>query len=309
MAEAVHRKEEATPSSGGGGQDRGVTVVPPTLEKQRTGVVFRPLAIASLLLLIGAWQLTSIILGTSPTGYKTVPGIQDVLGSYKAFAGHWRGGLGAADTQTGAAPTYWGATLGLVYHTGVSALRVMVGFLVGLAAGVGLAVVISWSRLAREMFLFPAHFARMLPLLGMLPLFALWFGDSEHGTLLFVAFAIGILMFAITINAIGNVPMYYAQFAQSLGASRLRTYLTVIFPAVIPQLRSGILLALPFSWSAVLAAEVLGKTSGLGRILNFALYYAATDVAAFTGLVVIVIAATTYLLANNVLGWLTRWAE
>ena len=217
-----------------------------------------------------------------------VPSIPDVLGAFIRFAGYWPGGLGAESTLAGAEPTPWGAFLGLVYNTLFSAVRAFLGYSLGVVTGLGVAVVISYSATTRQIFEFPSHFARMMPLLAMLPLFALWFGNSEIGTVVFVAFAVGIVVFPIALNAIGNVPPYYRLYAASLGASRLRTYLRVVVPAAFPQVRSAILLGVAFSWSAVLAAEFLGKSSGLGHILNFALYYAATEMVALTGLVVIV---------------------
>ena len=93
------------------------------------------------------------------------------------------------------------------------------------------------------------------------PLFALWFGNSELGVLTFIAFAVGNPDVAITINAIGNVPTHFWQYARSLGSQSLRTYARVVFPAAFPQLRGGLLLAVAFSWSAALAAE-FPRTAG-----------------------------------------------
>ena len=267
-----------------------------------------PLAVLSFLAIIAAWQASSVILGET-VGYKRVPGIEDVVRSFIEYAGYWQGGLGAESTRTGAEPTNWGATLGLGHNTLVTMLRTIAGYTIGVVTGIGLGFLIAWSKTARGLLTFPAHLARMMPLLAMIPLFALWFGDSQFGVLTFIAFAVGILLFAITINAIGNVPLHYWQYARSLGASPLRTYARVVFPAAFPQLRGGLLLAVAFSWSAALAAEFLGQQVGLGHVLQSALYYASTDVVALTGLVVIVFAAATYLAANKTLAWLTRWAE
>lgn len=267
-----------------------------------------PLAVLSFVAIIAAWQGSSIVLGET-VGYKRVPGLEDVVRSFIEYAGYWQGGLGAESTRTGAEPTNWGATLGLGHNTFVTMLRTITGYTIGVIAGIGLGFLIAWSKIARGLLTFPAHLARMMPLLAMIPLFALWFGDSQLGVLTFIAFAVGILLFAITINAIGNVPLHYWQYARSLGASPLRTYARVVFPAAFPQLRGGLLLAVAFSWSAALAAEFLGQQVGLGHVLQSALYYASTDVVALTGLVVIVFAAVTYLAANKTFAWLTRWAE
>lgn len=274
----------------------------------RQGRSWHPLSVLSFVSIIVAWQGVSIALGET-VGYKRVPGIEDVFGSFISYAGYWQGGFGAESTRTGADPTVWGATLGLAHNTLVTLVRTAIGYSIGVVVGVGMGFLIAWSRVARDVLTFPAHFARMMPLLAMIPLFALWFGNSEIGVLTFIAFAVGILLFVITINAIGNVPSHYGQYAQSLGASPLRTYARVVFPAAIPQLRGGLLLAVAFSWSAALAAEFLGQQVGLGHILQSALYYASTDVVALTGLVVIAFAAVSYLAANKGLSWVTRWSE
>ena len=283
------------------GQDKGVA------EKSKARRM-HPLAVLSFVAIIAAWQASSVILGET-VGYKRVPGLEDVFRSFIEYAGYWQGGLGAESTRTGAEPTNWGATLGLGHNTFVTMLRTIAGYTIGVITGIGVGFLIAWSKIARGLLTFPAHLARMMPLLAMIPLFALWFGDSQLGVLTFIAFAVGILLFAITINAIGNVPLHYWQYARSLGASPLRTYARVVFPAAFPQLRGGLLLAVAFSWSAALAAEFLGQQVGLGHVLQSALYYASTDVVALTGLVVIVFAAVTYLAANKTLAWLTRWAE
>jgi sulfonate transport system permease protein len=264
---------------------------------------------ASLALVVVLWQLASVVIGEDDSGMRLVPSISDVLSSFTVFADYWPGGLGVERTVGGAEQTLWGATLGLAYNVAVSLSRFMIGFLLGSVVGIGAGLLVSWSSIARRTVTFPAHFFRMMPLLAMLPLFGLWFGNSELGTYSFTAFAVAVLLFVLTVSAVDNVPRIYSDSATSLGASRRRIYLSVIIPSITPSLKVGILLAVPFAWSAVLAAEVIGKQYGLGRILNFALLYAATDVVAVTALVVVIIAGCTHLILAKVLNHLTRWVD
>jgi sulfonate transport system permease protein len=266
-------------------------------------------AAASLVLMLALWQLASVLIGEGQSGMRLVPGIGDVVSSYMVFADYWPGGLGAEQTVRGAEPSVWGATLGLGYNVAISLSRFAVGFILGAMVGIGAGLLVSWSSIARCTVSFPAHFLRMMPLLAMLPLFGLWFGSSEMGTYMFTAFAVAVLLFVLTVAAVNNVPRIYSDSATSLGASRARIYLSVIVPSITPNLKVGILLAVPFAWSAVLAAEVIGKQYGLGRILNFALLYAATDVVAVTTLAVVIVAGCTHLVLVKVLNHLTRWVD
>ena len=263
----------------------------------------------SLVLVLMLWQLASVVIGEDDSGMRLVPSISDLMSSFMVFADYWPGGLGAERTAEGGGSTVWGASLGLVYNVAISLSRFAIGFVLGAVVGVGTGLLVSWSSIARRTVSFPAHFFRMMPLLAMLPLFGLWFGNSELGTYSFTAFAVAVLLFVLTVTAIDNVPQIYSDSATSLGASRIRIYMSVIIPSITPSLKVGILLAVPFAWSAVLAAEVIGKQYGLGRVLNFALLYAATDIVAVTALVVVIIAGTTHLALAKALNHVTRWVD
>jgi ABC-type nitrate/sulfonate/bicarbonate transport system permease component len=287
--------------------DADILAEPKVPRKKRR---FRPIAFASLVAIFLLWELAAHLIGTNEaTGASIVPSIEDTIGAFKSYAYNWKGGLGAGNTQMGAPLTYWGAILGLGYNTLFTLMRVFGGLVPGIITGIGLAFLISWSRVLREMISFPANFLRMMPILAMVPLFSLWFGGRAIGVVIFVSFATFVLLFVITINAIGNVPTYYSQYARSLGASQLRTYIAVIFPAAFPQLRGGILLAIGFSWSCTIAGEFMGQQTGLGRITMFALEYARIDTIALTAIITVAISATTFLIASKILMWLTRWAE
>lgn len=269
----------------------------------------RTLTIISAVGLLCIWQLISIVAGSNQADEHNVPNIIDIANSLKKFGYYWQGGLGVQSTETGGDLTWAGAALGFAHNSLLTLMRMFAGLLLGTIVGVGLAVAISWSDLLRRMFALPAHLARMLPMLALLPLFALWFGSSETGAILFVAFATFVLIFALTLNAIDRTPPHFAQSARSLGASPLKTYLTVVVPSALPQLRSAFLLALGFAWSAVIAAEFLGQQHGLGQITNLAQYYGQTNILAMVALVVVAYAAITYAGARWLLNYLTRWAE
>jgi ABC-type nitrate/sulfonate/bicarbonate transport system permease component len=175
--------------------------------------------------------------------------------------------------------------------------------------GLGLATFVSWSPALRRMVYLPAHMARMLPLLAMIPLFGLWFGNSNAGAILYVAFTVFVYMFAFGVNAIGNVPEYYSHSARSLGGGRVRTYLEVVLPAALPEFGSGLALSLALGWSAAISAEFNGQQSGLGQIAYIADYFSRTGLLALMALSVIAYAAVSFLLARRFVSWATRWAE
>jgi sulfonate transport system permease protein len=265
--------------------------------------------ILSVVGVIVLWHLGALIAGKGRTNEPLVPTGPELINEFKQLANYWKGGVGVQATKTGGHVTWAGAFLGLGYNVGLTALRMTVGLLLGIGAGAGVAVCVCWSRLLRGLLALPSHFARMLPLLAMVPLFSLWFGDTNEGSVLFIAMTAFVLVFGISVTAIGQVPAYYPDFARSLGASRLRSYATVVLPAALPQVRPGILLAVGFGWSAAIASEYLGQQFGLGAIVQNAQFFCNTKLLGLIAALAITLAIVTYLLVNKLLLWATRWAE
>jgi sulfonate transport system permease protein len=270
----------------------------------------RALTLAVWIVIIGGWEAVAHLLGrTSAGGEETIPSIESMIRAFPVLSNYWTGDLGIATPVQGGEASIVGGLLGLAYNSGATLIRLVAGLLLGVIAGIGLAVSISWSSHLRQMMAFPAHFVRMMPVLAMVPLFTLWFGNRDRGAIIFIGFSAFVVLFVITLNAIGNVPPYHAQWARCLGGRSARVYLTVILPAVLPQLRVGILLALGFGWSAAIASELLGQRYGLGRIVVDASFFGRTSLMALVGVFTVIYAALSYLLVARVLMHVTRWAE
>jgi sulfonate transport system permease protein len=267
-------------------------------------------AIASFLAVLLIWEAAARTLGTSAaTGATIIPNISSTLSSFIAYSNYWAGGLGAGDTRMGADQTVWGAVLGLAYSLGATILRLFAGLTIGLVCGVGVGFLISWSGFVRDLFAFPVHFLRMMPLLALVPLFAMWFQDKNVAAVLFIAVAVFVLMFAATLNAVRNTSPYHAQSARSLGASELFVYFRVVFPSILPELRSSILLSLGLSWNATLASEFLGQRYGIGAIVMNAQEFGRMDLIMLSAVICIISASLSFLITGALFAWLVRWAK
>jgi sulfonate transport system permease protein len=264
-------------------------------------------AVAGMVLL---WQLLSAALGRAPVSHEHyLPNIGTLINTYHDLAYYWNGGFGVKATTQGGPVNAGAATLSLIQNTWVTGLRLSAGLALGLSVSILLAALVSWSSVMRRLLWLPAHAARMLPLLAMFPLFGLWFGKQELGAILFVALASFAIMFIVALTAIDNVPSYYQQYARALGAGRVRTYVTVVLPAALPSMRSGIVLALGFGWSMVIAAEFIGQTVGLGHVVLLANLYGRTDVLAVLAVFIVIYAAVSYRLVGGAFDYLVRWRE
>lgn len=266
-----------------------------------------PAWLTSLLAFLLLWQAASVLAGRGAAGVHTVPSLLDIAGATKLLGNYWPGGFGLERTAAGEELTWEAAILAFFYNSGLTILRAEVGLLLGVVLGIALAAAVSWSSFLRKTLTFPAHIARMLPLLALVPLFNLWFGNTEIAVLTFVGLVGFCVIFAATLGAIGAVPPFYVDYARSLGVGRLRVYFTVVLPAAQPRINVGIQLAHGFAWSGVIAAEFLGMQFGLGRIVLMAQEFNQFSLLALAGFITVGWAVTCSALLTRVLRLMTRW--
>ncbi|ADQ40675.1 binding-protein-dependent transport systems inner membrane component [Caldicellulosiruptor acetigenus I77R1B] len=145
--------------------------------------------------------------------------------------------------------------------------RMLIGYLIAAILGVvvGLAIVKS-EFLDKNLRPLILGF-QTLPSVCWLPFAILWYGLSEKA-IIFVT-AIGSI-FSITLaveSGIKNVNPLYIKAAKTMGATGLRLYLNVIFPASLPFVISGMKQGWSFAFRALMAGEMLFATKGLGQVL------------------------------------------
>ncbi|NAS22701.1 ABC transporter permease subunit [Herbidospora sp. NEAU-GS84] len=171
-------------------------------------------------------------------------------------------------TQAGTLPT----------AIGVSLQRVLIGFLVGGAAGILLALAAGLSR-AGENAVDPIMQAlRALPFFGLIPLFILWFGIGEEPKILLVALAVSFPLYLNTFSGIRGVDGKLAEVAKTLKLSRGQLIRHIVLPGALPQTLVGLRQALGVAWLALIVAEQVNATTGLGYMINDAREFLRTDV-------------------------------
>lgn len=267
-------------------------------------------AASSICIVVCLWLLASWLAGANTiTGQRLVPGPAELVTGFSKLSNYWNGGYGYPALKDGGSPGVVVSLLALFEHSLATLYRLVTGVVIGVSCSLIAAVALSWSPILLRMFYFPAHSARIIPLVALSPLFNLWYGNSEYGSIVFVAFGIFAIVFISAVTAIANVPQYFSNYASCLGASRLRAYMLVIVPAALPGMKGGLLLSLAFGWSMVVASEFLGQKKGLGSVVNNAQYFGQIDVLFFAGVVVVLYALLTLKLANMSLNRLLSWAE
>ncbi|GIJ48306.1 putative ABC transporter, permease protein [Virgisporangium aliadipatigenens] len=163
-------------------------------------------------------------------------------------------------------------------HLGVSLRRILIGSLIGVAAGllVGLVMgTVTWIRVVTEPVI---TFVRALPPLAYFSLFIIWFGIDETPKLWLLSIAALPPVAVATASAVHGAPNTLVEAARALGAGRWEVTRDVVIPHALPEIFTGIRLAVGIAYSSVVAAETINGVPGIGGMVRDAQRYSQTDV-------------------------------
>ena len=187
-------------------------------------------------------------------------------------------------------------------------LRVVVSWSVGSALGIVVGLVMVRSMMAYHVLTPAIEGLRPVPPVALIPFVILWFGIGDTGKLALGGLACFMVMVVNTIVSSRNVPPVYKQAARSLGASEGAVYRTVILRAIVPELVSGLRIGAALAFAVIVAAEMIGAQSGLGRLIMLASRTLDTPVVL---LGTIIIGLEAFALDRVIQAWssrITRWA-
>lgn len=176
------------------------------------------------------------------------------------------------------------------FHLGATLARVSVSFVLAMAIGCTIGIVLGRNRRANHFFDSWLILMLNLPALVVMVLCYIWFGLTDFAAVL-----------AVIINKVPNVAVTVREGARSLDRDlaemaklyrfgRWKTLRHVILPQLNPYFAAAARGGLALVWKIVLVVELLGRSSGVGfQIhLSFQTFDVATILAYSFGFIVIV---------------------
>jgi len=170
--------------------------------------------------------------------------------------------------------------------------RILIGFAVGVGAGVTLGSAMSASRIARHLIDPVIEVLRPLPPLAFIPLFIIWFGIGEMPKEVLTVIGVTPIMAVTTVAALDEVPDDLRLCARTLGASSLYALLHVQIRSALPGIVTGMRISMAGAWTSIVAAELIAATSGLGYLIMQAGDYLNTALT-LSGIIAIAILGLT----------------
>ena len=192
-------------------------------------------------------------------------------------------------------------------HIAASLLRVAEGFSLAVLFALPLAVLASFAPRLSAAFDPLMTFLRNIPPLALVPVLILWFGIGEPSKLALILLSSFFPIFLGTTTGLSSVDPKLVEMGRSLGFSRMRILSEIMLSESVPSIVNGLRLGLGYSWRALVGAEMVAASSGLGYWILDAEEMARIDTV-FAGIIVIgllgiLIDRAAYLAATRLLPW------
>lgn len=155
----------------------------------------------------------------------------------------------------------------ILYHSGVTTLITIGGFLLSIAIGIPLSMMLVASRILERAIMPWLILSQTFPKVALAPLIVVWFGLGVFPKLL-VTFLVAFFPIVIsTVVGLRSVEREVLELAQALRSSRVQTFLYFRFPLSLPNIFAGLKVSAAFAVVGAVIAEWVGASEGLGYLL------------------------------------------
>ncbi|MFI6698253.1 ABC transporter permease [Streptomyces sp. NPDC050509] len=159
-----------------------------------------------------------------------------------------------------------------------SGKRAATGFVIGAVIALSLALAAGLFRLGEDVIDSSMGMFRAIPWVGLIPLFIVWFGIEETPKIALVALGVTYPLYFNIYGGIRSADSQLIEAARMLGLGRLGLIRYVILPSALPGALIGLRYALSTAWLALVFAEQVNASNGIGYLMSNAQQYFRTDV-------------------------------
>ncbi|MGD9712349.1 MAG: ABC transporter permease [Thermomicrobiales bacterium] len=194
-------------------------------------------------------------------------------------------------------------------HITISIERVLRGFVFGAAIAVGLGLVVGLSPIVGHMVDPTVQAFRAIPSLAWVPLFVLWMGIGEQPKITLIAIGAFFPVYANLVSGIRQIDRKMIEAASAYGYRRLSLAWEVTLPASLPSLMTGMRLGMAQAWLFLVAAELIGASTGLGFLLVDGQNSGRADVIVLSIILLAIIGKLSDVILQKLEGYLLRWTD
>lgn len=186
----------------------------------------------------------------------------------------WALAVKISGTKIFPSPLDVGRGLGELLHRGIlasyirdSLFRVFVGYGIAVAIGIPLGLLIGWFAAFGRVVNPVIQMLRPISPIAWMPLAVIWFGIGEPAPIFLIVLGALFPLVVATANGVRNVPVIYLRAGSNFGLSSGAVLRRVVFPAILPNILTGLRISLGIAWLVLVAAEMIAVDSGLGYLI------------------------------------------
>ncbi len=189
----------------------------------------------------------------------------------------------------------------------ISLTRVLQGFLMASVFGIFLGTIMGMSKTICAMVLPLITTFRQIPMIAWFPLIILWCGIGEMSKIVVIVIAAFFPVLVNTLSGIQSTPDSFIEVAELYKLKKWERFVKLYMPHALPHILVGVKLALGVSWMAVVAAELVAATSGIGFRMNDARSMMRSDKVIVCMILIGVIGVVMDKLVSILFNVLTPW--
>jgi ABC-type nitrate/sulfonate/bicarbonate transport system permease component len=158
-------------------------------------------------------------------------------------------------------------SLELIYDLADSLRRLVVGFVIALVISVFIGMLMARNHFV-EFAIDPLiELVRPVSPLAIFPLAILWFGIGDSSKVFLIALACAFPIILNTYAGVRSIDVRFVRAARSLGANNFEVMQRIVLPGCLPQVFTGVRIAWGTALIVIIAAEMIGGSSGIGYMI------------------------------------------
>lgn len=155
----------------------------------------------------------------------------------------------------------------LLDNIGSSTFRIAVGFIAAVILGIPIGFWMATSKIVFNAIDPILQFLRPIPPLAYIPLMILWFGIGQTSKFVLIFFCTIPLIIIAAMSGVREVQETRRRVAQVFGANSWQMFRYVVLPSALPEIFTGMRIAIGVAWTCLVAAEMIAAQSGLGAMI------------------------------------------
>ncbi len=149
----------------------------------------------------------------------------------------------------------------------ISLKRILIGYGISIVLGMTIGFAIGRSQWLDDTLGSLVVGLQTLPSVCWLPMAILWFGLNERAIIFVVIMGALLSITMSTDSGVKSIPPIYLKVGRNMGAKGWQLLRTVLIPAALPSIVSGLKQGWSFAWRSLMAGELLFVSVGLGQLL------------------------------------------